>query len=196
MNELIFFSNNKNKIKEVKAIFKKENLKILTLNNFPKIQEPKENQNTFKKNATIKSNIGFKEFNTPCFADDSGICISALNNLPGVKSKRFIEENGGIEKTFELIFKETNNKNNYNAYFQTIISLTLNYKKVYWFRGVVNGKITKKSYGNNGFDYDKIFIPSGLSQTFAQISSNEKNKISHRFIALNKMKKFIKKLIN
>ena len=91
MKELIFFSYNQHKITEIKKILENTRIKILTLNDFPKIDEPEENKETFTKNAIIKSNFGFQKFNIPCFSDDSGICISALNNQPGVRSKRFQE---------------------------------------------------------------------------------------------------------
>ena len=93
MNELIFFSNNKYKVREVKKIFIGKKIKILTLKDFPKISEPDENGKSFRENAIIKSEFGYKQFGLPCFADDSGICINALNNQPGVHSKRFKQNN-------------------------------------------------------------------------------------------------------
>ena len=113
MSKLIFFSYNQNKIKEIKKILENNKIKILTLNDFPKINEPKEIGNTFCKNAIIKSTFGFSKFGLPCFADDSGICISAINNQPGVRSKRFQEQNGGFKKTFEIIINEAKRKNNF-----------------------------------------------------------------------------------
>ncbi len=85
MKELIFFSYNQHKINEIKKILEYTQLKILTLNDFPKIDEPEENEDTFTKNAIIKSNFGFQKFNIPCFSDDSGICIIDLNNKPVVR---------------------------------------------------------------------------------------------------------------
>ena len=92
MDKFIFFSNNQNKIKEIKKLFFKSKIKIIDLNDLPKIKEPKETGDSFAANAKIKSLYGFKKFNTPCFADDSGICISSLNNKPGVYSKNFLEK--------------------------------------------------------------------------------------------------------
>ena len=137
MKELLFFSHNKFKIKEVKQILQSSKIKILTLNDFPEINEPKEIGRTFKENAMIKSTFGFKFFGLPCFADDSGICIKALNNLPGIKSKRFQEENGGYKKTFDIIIKQTKIKKDYKAFFQTSVALTTNEKNTLFFNGIV-----------------------------------------------------------
>ena len=94
MEKIIFFSHNKYKIKEVLMLFQESNFNILSLNNFPKIKEPEETGSSFEENAKIKSKYGFKHLRVPCFADDSGICISALGNLPGIKSKRYLMEAG------------------------------------------------------------------------------------------------------
>jgi len=195
VNKLFFFSTNVHKIKEVKKILKKRNYTLLTLNDFPKIIEPKENGNTFQENASIKSNFGFKKFGLPCFADDSGICISALNNLPGVYSKRFKKENGGIKKTFKKITEETIKNNNFKAFFQTTISFTYENNTIY-FNGIVKGTIAKKPLGPFGFDYDPIFIPLGQKKAYAQMLLREKNLISHRAVALKKFIKFLQKSFN
>ena len=190
MEKLIFFSHNLNKIREVKRIFKNSLFKILTLNDLSPVEEPEENGITFSENATIKSNYGFKKFGLPCFADDTGICIKALDDKPGVRSKRFINENGGLQKTFEIITNETKRKRNINAFFKTAVSLsTANY--VICFDGIVRGKISTKPIGNLGFHYDPIFIPNGTNKTYAQMQLQEKNLISHRAIAINKLKKYI-----
>jgi len=195
VNKLFFFSTNIHKIKEVKKILKKRNYTLLTLNDFPKIIEPKENGNTFQENASIKSNFGFEEFGLPCFADDSGICIDALNNLPGVYSKRFKKENGGIKKTFKKIAKQTAKNNNFKAFFQTTISFTSENNTTY-FNGIVKGTIAKKPLGTFGFDYDPIFIPLRQKKTYAQMLLREKNLVSHRAIALKKFIKFLQKSFN
>ncbi len=194
MSKLIFFSFNQNKIQEVKKILNYNKLKILTLNNFPKFNEPKEDGNSFSENAIIKSTFGFKKFGLSCFADDSGICISAINNKPGIKSKRFLEQKGGLKKTFEIIINEAKRKKNFNAYFQTTIALTIAENNTICFEGIVKGKISKKPLGKGGFHYDPIFIPNGTKKTYAQMLNEEKNQISHRAIALNKLKEFLEKL--
>ena len=194
--KVIFFSFNTHKIKEVTRILKNNSFNILNLNDFPKTTEPDEIGKTFKKNAIIKSNFGFNKFHLPCFADDSGICISALNNKPGAKSKRFIEENGGLKKTFELIIGEVKRKKNFNAFFQTTLALTIKQNITICFKGVVRGKIALQPMGSKGFGYDPIFIPEGRNNTFAQMLTKEKNQISHRAIALIKLKIYLEKLFN
>ena len=104
MKKIIFFSNNEHKVLEIKKLFNKTNINIVGLEKFPKINIPKENGLTFKENAKIKSDYFFKKFDKPCFADDSGICISALDNLPGVRSKRFIKIKGSeLKNTTEFV---------------------------------------------------------------------------------------------
>ena len=106
MNKILFFSNNKNKISEVNKLFKQFSINLISLNDLGFSEAPKENGKTFAENAKIKSLFGFKNFNIPCFADDSGICISALQNKPGVLSKNFIESFSNNEECFEFIFKK------------------------------------------------------------------------------------------
>ena len=196
MKEIIFFSHNKYKINEVIKLFKNYKIKILTLYDFPNICEPKETGGTFRDNAMIKSIFGFNSFGLPCFADDSGICIGALNNKPGIKSKRFQIENGGFKKTFDMIIRQTKIKKNNRAFFQTSIVLTLDKHNSVCFDGKVFGKISSKPVGSKGFHYDPIFIPNGTNKTFAQMSDREKNTISHRSIAIKKLKNFIINLID
>jgi len=191
VKKLIFFSKNNDKTKEVKIYFKKNNINILSLADFSNFNSPKESGTTFEKNAEIKALFGFNKFNIPCFADDSGICIKALNDLPGVKSKRYLEKNGGIKKTLNLIINAAKEKKVYGAYFKTSISLVLNNNKKYFFNGLIKGKISTKLLGKNGFGYDPIFIPEGHNQTFAEMSLEEKSLISHRYLALKKLKSFI-----
>ena len=195
MKELIFFSHNNHKIKEVKKLLENIGTNILSLHDFPNILQPKENGFSFEENAKIKSSYGYKKLKLPCFADDSGICISALNYLPGIKSKRFLEKKGDHEKTFKIIINRVKELSNFNAYFQTSISLTFD-NKTFFFKGIVNGKISTEPKGRCGFDYDPIFIPKGSKKTFGEMSIKEKNKISHRAQAINKLKKFLINLSN
>ena len=109
MKQLLFFSNNKNKIFEIKKIFKKANLKLLSLSDVEIKNEPKENGQTFEENAKIKSDYGFNKTGIPCFADDSGICIEALNWKPGVRSKRFLNSFKNNEACFKSIIKSSIN---------------------------------------------------------------------------------------
>ena len=191
MKEILFFSHNQKKIIEVKQIFKDNKIKVYDLNSFKKIKEPKETGNTFASNAKIKSKYGQKIFNMPCFADDSGFCVEALKNNPGVKSKRFLEKFSTNKKAFEYIISNVIKKKNNKAFFVTAISLTLKENHHVIFLGKINGTVTLEPKGSNGFGYDPIFVPENNIKTFAEMSLKEKNIISHRKIAINKLKSFI-----
>tara|TARA_B100000029_G_C17297395_1_gene859328 strand:- start:222 stop:821 length:600 start_codon:yes stop_codon:yes gene_type:complete len=197
LNNFIFFSNNQNKIKEIKKLFLKSGIKILSLNDLNKTEnymakiEPKEIGNSFAANAKIKSLYGFKRFNMPCFADDSGICISSLKNKPGINSKYFFENFKNKKDAFNFIINKCTVNQNTSAYFKTSICLCLKINHYIVFEGTVTGNISLKAKGKNGFGYDPLFIPSGHDKTFAEMSIKEKNYFSHRSIAINKLKKFI-----
>ena len=190
--KLLLFTSNKNKIAEIKKVIPKKKFKLYTLENFSKIKMPVENKSTFKKNAEIKSIYGYKKFKIPCLADDSGICINALNNKPGVNSNRYQKKLGGYNKAFDKILKNLEKTKNRKAYFQTIISFTYDKNKTVFFEGRVGGLIAKKPMGNKGFGYDPIFLPEKSQETFGQMSKLKKNKVSHRIKALKKFINFFK----
>ena len=191
MKEIIFFSNNKNKIKEISNLFIKFNYKLLSLNDFKNTESPIENGKTFKDNAKIKSIYGYKKFNKLCFADDSGICIDALNGAPGINSKQYLESEKNKNTTLNKIISLAKNKDRYKAFFETSICLTLNINKQIFFTGRVYGKISLKIRGNHGFGYDPIFIPNGMNLTFSEMTIYQKNLLSHRAIAIKKLSKYL-----
>ena len=191
MKDILFFSHNQKKIVEVKQIFKENKIKVYDLNSFEKINEPRETGATFSSNAKIKSKYGQKLFNMPCFADDSGFCVEALKNNPGVKSKRFIEKFSNKKKAFEYIISNVIKKKNNKAFFVTAICLTLKDNHHIVFLGKINGTISLEPKGTNGFGYDPIFVPENHTKTFAEMSLEEKNIISHRKIAITKFKSFL-----
>ena len=191
MKDILFFSHNQKKIIEIKQIFKSNKINIHNLNSFQKVKEPKETGFTFPSNAKIKSKYGQKIFKMPCFADDSGFCLEALSNGPGIKSKRFLEKFSSSEKAFEYIITKANKKNNNKASFVTAISLTLKENHHIIFLGKINGTVSLEPKGSNGFGYDPIFVPENNKKTFAEMSLEEKNNISHRKIALTKLKSFL-----
>ena len=191
MKEIIFFSNNKNKIQEISNLFIKFNYKLLSLNDYKNTVSPIESGRTFKDNAKIKSIYGFKKFNKICFADDSGICIDALNGGPGINSKKYLESDNKTNSVLNKVIAVVKNKNKYNAFFETSICLTLNINKQLFFTGRVYGKISLKIKGKNGFGYDPIFIPKGKKLTFGEMEPYQKYKIDHRFVAFKKIRKFL-----
>ena len=190
MKDILFFSHNQKKIIEVKQIFKNSKTKVYDLNSFEKIKEPKETGNTFELNAKIKSKYGQQLFDMPCFADDSGFCVEALRNNPGVKSKRFLEKFSN-NKAFEYIISNVVKKRNNKAFFVTAISLTLKENHHITFLGKISGTVSLEPKGTNGFGYDPIFIPENNIKTFAEMNLEEKNVISHRKIAITKLKSFL-----
>ena len=191
MRRLLFFSNNKNKIIEIKKIFNKFNIELISLNDLKISEEPEENGQTFEENAKIKSDYGYNKTGIPCFADDSGICIESLNWNPGVLSKRFLNQFKSNEACFETILNSIRKKGKKNAYFKTSISLTIKDNQNIVFNGKIDGKISNQAKGRFGFGYDPIFIPKDYNKTLAELSTKEKNEISHRSIAVTKLINFL-----
>ncbi len=191
MRQLLFYSNNKNKVIEIKKIFKRFNLKVLSLTDLKISNEPEENGETFEENAKIKSYYGFKKTGLPCFADDSGICIEALNWKPGVLSKKFLKDFKSKETCFKNIIKSVKSNGKKNAYFKTSINLTMNNDQNIIFNGKIDGKISDQIRGGFGFGYDPIFIPQNYNKTLAELSTKKKNEISHRSIAVTKLINFL-----
>ena len=191
MKQLLFFSNNKNKIIEIKKIFSKNNLKLLSLSDVNIKNEPKESGQTFEENAKIKSDYGFNKTGIPCFADDSGICIESLNWKPGVFSKRFLNDFKSNDACFKSIISTVKKSGKDNAYFKTSISLTIKIDQNILFNGKIDGNISKNAKGVFGFGYDPIFIPKYCKKTLAELSTKEKNEISHRSIAVTKLINFL-----
>ena len=191
MKEIFFFSNNEDKIKEISNLLKITSFQVLSLKNVGKIVSPIETGKSFGENAKIKSLFGLKKFNKICFADDSGICIEAMNGKPGINSKDFFNSNKNKIYILNHIIDIAKNKNNFNAYFQTTICLSMNKNNHFFFTGKIKGEISDKIRGVDGFGYDPIFIPDGYSLTFAEMKMSNKNKISHRSIAVSKLKKYL-----
>ena len=191
MKRLLFFSNNKNKIIEIKKIFNKFNLELISLNDLNISEEPEESGNTFEENAKIKSDYGFNKTGIPCFADDSGICLETFNWKPGVLSKRFLKNFKSNDSCFKSIIKSTKENSKQKAYFKTSISLTFKNNQNVIFNGKIDGKISEKIKGRFGFGYDPIFIPKNYNKTLAELSANEKNEVSHRSIAVTKLLNFL-----
>tara|TARA_Y100000590_G_scaffold463546_2_gene630575 strand:- start:378 stop:968 length:591 start_codon:yes stop_codon:yes gene_type:complete len=187
--ELIIFTTNTNKIKEIKKLLNKK-ITIKKVNNLNKLKFPKETGKTFSSNAKIKSLFGYNKFNIPCFAEDSGICIDALNGKPGVNSKRFIKEIGGIKNTYKYILKKVNKKKQLKAIFFTVIAFTYKKNKTVFFEGKKRGIIVSP-LGKKGFAYDSIFKPLSSKKTYGQMTIKEKNLSSHRSIAIKKFLKYI-----
>lgn len=191
MLELVFATNNQHKINEVQHIIGIK-FKIKSLNDAGFVGEIPENQNTLEGNAIEKATFIYNKMHCNCFADDTGLEVEALNGEPGVYSARYAGNECNSEANIKKLLSELEGKNNRNAQFRTVIALIINNEQ-YFFEGKIQGKIINQKMGISGFGYDSIFLPDGLDKTFAQINTCEKNNISHRAIAVQKLAKFLKK---
>lgn len=145
---------------------------------------------TIEGNALLKAKTIAEKFDTSCFADDSGLLVDALNGAPGVYSARYAGEQKNDKDNIDKLLFELKDLDNRKAHFKTVMALILEGKE-YLFEGTVNGTITRDLRGSNGFGYDPVFIPDGSSKTFAEMSLEEKNSLSHRKIALKKLLDFL-----
>lgn len=191
--KLIIATGNENKIKEIKAKINGLNIDLLSLKDINFKEELPETQNTIEGNSEQKANYLFNKTNLNCFADDTGLLIEELNNEPGVYSARYAGKNANAENNMNLVLKKLENSKNRKAKFVTVITLILNNQK-HQFKGEVRGIITSKKSGKKGFGYDPIFKPEGYNYTFSEMTLDEKNKISHRAIAVEKLITFLKNL--
>jgi XTP/dITP diphosphohydrolase len=190
--ELIFATQNQNKLQEIKSMLP-QNLQIKSLQDLNYHEELPETHETLHENALEKANFVAQLFNTNCFAEDTGLEVEALNNAPGVFSARYAGEHKNHTDNINLLLKNLAGESNRAARFRTVIALILNGKE-YIFEGTVEGHIIEDPKGNKGFGYDPVFVANGFTETFAQISIEEKNNISHRAKAFSKLKTFLNTL--
>ena len=187
--KIVFASNNKNKIREISHILDNK-ITLLSLGEVNIFEDIPEDEPLIEGNALFKAQYVYNATGLDVFADDTGLEIEALNGLPGVHSARFAGESkdssANIAKVLELLKGEQNRK----ARFRTVIALIFEGKE-YLFEGTISGTIIDEKRGDEGFGYDPVFIPEGKDLTFAQMSLNEKNKISHRALAFEKLKEFL-----
>lgn len=189
--QLVFASNNKNKILEIQSMLP-ESIKILSLEDIGCIEDIPETADTIEGNAILKANYVTQKYGFDCFADDTGLEVNSLDGEPGVYSARYAGEqrnaNDNMNKLLDALLHKTNRK----AQFKTVIALNLNGEQEL-FTGIVKGEITLEKTGNQGFGYDPIFQPEGFSETFAQLPLEMKNKIGHRGKATQLLIAFLKK---
>jgi XTP/dITP diphosphohydrolase len=187
--QLVFASNNANKIKEVQLLLP-DNIQILSLLDIGCTEEIPETADTIEGNAILKANYVTSNYGYNCFADDSGLEVDFLDGKPGVHSARYAGEQKNDEANMDKLLSVLKNGNNRKANFKTVIALNLNQKQ-HLFTGIINGNITHQKIGNQGFGYDPIFIPDGFTKTFAEMEPIEKAKISHRGIAVLQLIDFL-----
>jgi|TARA_B110000008_G_scaffold217261_1_gene216840 XTP/dITP diphosphohydrolase len=198
MKEIVIASHNDGKVDEIRGLLKKYNFKIFSLKKFSHI-EPKENGKTFIENSVIKAVSALKITGLPSISDDSGLCIPALNNDPGIYSARW----AGKGKNFDLaakkiekkLFEKYRNKQKlFKAFFCCALSIALPDGTIKSFEGKVFGTLQFPPKGENGFGYDPIFIPKGYKKTFGEMKYSFKERISHRQKAFKKLQNFISKI--
>lgn len=189
--QLVFASNNKNKIQEIQQLLP-SSIEILSLADIGCTEEIPETADTIEGNAILKANYVTKKYGYDCFADDTGLEVEALNGAPGVYSARYAGEHKNSDDNMDKILSELDSIEFRKAHFKTVIALNLNSEQ-YLFTGIIKGEIIKTKKGNQGFGYDPIFQPNNYNCTFAEISMEEKSKISHRGIATRKLIEFLSK---
>jgi XTP/dITP diphosphohydrolase len=187
--KLVFATNNQNKLSEVAKLLPK-NIELLSLKDINCTEEIEETGTTLSENALIKSKYIFDNYNRNCFSDDTGLEVDALNGNPGVYSARYAGDEGNSEKNMQKLLEELKGNLNRSAQFKTVISLIIEGKE-YQFEGVCKGKILENKKGEKGFGYDPIFQPEGFDKSFAQMTKEEKGKISHRGKAIRKLIDFL-----
>ena len=189
--DLIFASNNKHKLDEVKALAGVD-FTIISLSEIGCCEEIPEDYPDLQGNALQKARYIHNRYKKDCFADDTGLEIEALDMRPGVYSARYAGENCSFEDNMNKVLQEMQDITNRKACFRTVIALILDNKE-YLFEGKVDGIILTEKHGDEGFGYDPIFQPEGFSKSFAQMDMDEKNSISHRGRALEKLMDFLRK---
>ncbi|MEN8775664.1 MAG: non-canonical purine NTP diphosphatase [Polaribacter sp.] len=187
--ELVFATNNLNKLKEVQEMLS-DSIKILSLKDINCFDEVDETETTLEGNATLKADYITQKFGYNCFADDTGLEVESLDGKPGVYSARFSGEPANAENNMQKLLSELEGKTNRKSQFRTVISLRLE-NKHFLFEGICKGEILTEKQGEKGFGYDPIFKPEGFNESFATMSSEEKNKISHRGLAIQKLVEFL-----
>ncbi|RJP68379.1 MAG: RdgB/HAM1 family non-canonical purine NTP pyrophosphatase [Ignavibacteriales bacterium] len=191
MKKLIFASGNKGKVEEVKKIFENDKYEIISLHDLDNAPEIVEDGDTFEANARIKAEIIFNKFGLPTIADDSGLAVEQLDGAPGVYSARYAFEGCTYDDNNKKLLTELKNLPEPHIAKFVCCAVYLDEKNYLSSIGEVHGKIIKERRGTMGFGYDPIFLPDNFEKTLAELNLEEKNSISHRSVAFNKLKKQI-----
>jgi XTP/dITP diphosphohydrolase len=188
--KLVFATNNKHKLRELQSMLG-DGIKLLSLNDIGCDEDIPEEQETLEGNASQKAFYVYNKFGYNCFADDTGLEIDALNGEPGVYSARYAGEERSAEANMDKVLAGLVKIKNRNARFRTVISMVIDGLENQ-FQGIVEGEILTEKKGGSGFGYDPIFQPNGFTKTFAEMDLTEKNKISHRGRAVEKLVMYLK----
>lgn len=187
--KLVFATNNRHKLDEVRAIVG-DRIEILSLNDIGCHDDIPETADTLQGNALIKARYIYEKYGADCFADDTGLEVEELGGEPGVYSARYADEECSSEANMKKLLHNLKGKKNRNAQFRTVIALIIDGEEKL-FNGIVKGSITEEKRGDSGFGYDPIFVPEGFSESFAQMSSEQKNSISHRYRATRRLSDYL-----
>lgn len=188
--KLVFATNNRHKLNEVRAIVG-DKVEVLSLNDIGCHDDIPETADTLQGNALIKARYIYEKFGVDCFADDTGLEVEALDGAPGVYSARYAGEECDSEANMQKLLQNLTGKSNRNAQFRTVIALIIKGEEKL-FNGIVKGTITEEKRGDSGFGYDPVFVPEGFSESFAQMSGDMKNSISHRYRATLELSNYLK----
>ena len=190
--KLVFATHNEHKLNEVQRMLPKE-ITLLTLDEIGCFEDIPETSNTIEGNAIQKALYIKEKYGYDTFADDTGLEVAVLDNAPGVYSARYAGEAKDNEANIDLLLANIKDKQERQAQFKTIFALCLG-EDLHTFEGIVRGEITHERKGEGGFGYDAVFLPEGYANTFAQMSADQKNSISHRGRALQKLTAFLKEV--
>ena len=190
--KLLFASSNEHKIAEIKALLP-HGFQLISLKEIQFYDEIPETSDTIEGNAIQKATFLAEKMNIPCFADDTGLIIPGLNGEPGVYSARYAGSQRNADDNMNLVLDKLKDKSDRSAHFSTVIALYIHHK-VHVFEGKIEGKIGTEKRGTNGFGYDPIFLPENSEKTFAEMTAEEKNGMSHRSRALEKMMVYLKRI--
>ena len=188
--KLVFATNNKHKLQEVRDIVG-DRVEVLSLADIDCHDDIPETADTLQGNALIKARHIYEKYGLDCFADDTGLEVEAIDGAPGVYSARYAGEECDSEANMRKLLENLTGKTNRNEQFRTVIALIINGEEMF-FNGIVKGTIATEKKGDSGFGYDPVFVPEGYSESFAQMSGEMKNSMSHRFRATRQLADFLK----
>ncbi len=193
MKSICFASNNAHKLSEIRSALQAFDIEIKSLKECFIEDELPETGNTLHANALQKAMYVFDNYKIPCFSDDTGLIVTALNGEPGVYSARYAGEPADAEKNIQKLLEKMRAITNRDAKFATVIAFVVSKDEYYFFEGEIEGTIAEEKSGSTGFGYDPIFVPNGYSSTFAELGAEIKNKISHRTNAVQSFVDFFNK---
>lgn len=187
--KIVFATNNMHKLEEVRQMFG-PGLTVFSLKEIGCEEDVPETGTSFRENASIKSHYIYQRYGMDCFADDSGLVVTALHGAPGIFSARYAGKNSSSAANIEKLLHDLKDKQRREAHFRTVISLIIGGNE-HFFEGIIPGSIRYSPSGTGGFGYDPIFQPEGYDVTFAEMTADEKNRISHRAVAIQKLTAFL-----